>query len=86
MALDTRMGYNNPDEGLIGGSSLRNERKGRGVTEMAVKVRLENRKNQLKMDRLTWWSNWLDLGTYFRPYRGRWLTGRCGRYQQGLAA
>ncbi len=75
MALDTRMGYNNPDEGLIGGSSLRNERKGRGVTEMAVKVRLENRKNQLNMDRLTWWSNWLDLGTYFRPYRGRWFMG-----------
>lgn len=79
MALDTKMGLNSPDEGLVGGNSVREEAKGKGkkarpqVTEMALKVRLENRKSQLNMDRLTWWPNWLDLGTYFRPYRGRWF-------------
>jgi hypothetical protein len=72
MALDTKMGLNNPDEGLIGNPLKRGNRRG-NVTEMAIKVRLENRKNQLNMDRMTWWPNWLDLGTYFRPYRGRWF-------------
>jgi hypothetical protein len=79
MALDTRMNLNSPDEGLVGGQSVRNETKRnkskrlQPVTEEGLKVRLENRKNQLNMDRLTWWANWLDLGTYFRPYRGRWF-------------
>jgi ribosomal protein L12E/L44/L45/RPP1/RPP2 len=79
MALDTKMSLNSPDEGLVGGASVREEaKKGKRkskVTEMALKVRLENRKGQLNMDRLTWWPNWLDLGTYFRPYRGRWFMG-----------
>lgn len=76
MALDTKLQLNSPDEGLLGGQSVREDRKEgkKGKrTEMAIKVRLENRKGQLNMDRLTWWPNWLDLGTYFRPYRGRWF-------------
>ena len=73
MALDTKLSLNSPDEGLVGGQSVRAQGKKRRVTEMAIKVRLENRKGQLNMDRLTWWANWLDLGTYFRPYRGRWF-------------
>lgn len=69
MTLDTKMGLNNADEGLIG----RGVGKRRPWNDMAPKVRLENRKMQLNLDRLTWWANWLDLGTYFRPYRGRWF-------------
>lgn len=70
---------NSPDEGLIGGQSVRAEGKKKkkrfedGGTDMATKVRLENRKMQLNMDRATWWPNWIDLGMHFRPYRGRWL-------------
>jgi hypothetical protein len=80
MALDTRLGLNTPDEGLVGGQSLREESKklkgkyrDTGESE-ALKVRLENRKNQLNIDRLTWWPNWIDLGQHFRPYRGRYLS------------
>ena len=77
MALDTRMGLNNFDEGLVGGQSVRNDLKKRkkdGGIDMALKVRLENRKNQLNIDRMSWWPNWCDLGMHFRPYRGRLLS------------
>src|SRR5579884_2359452 len=71
MALDTRLGLNNPDEGLVGGGSLRRDRRRQGEEE-AIKVRLERRKMLLNIDRMTWYPNWKDLGDHFRPYRGRW--------------
>ena len=70
----TDMGLNNPDEGLVGGQSVRNEARAKkrrrpfesGGTDEALKVRLERRKMMLNIDRMTWWPNWVDLGMHFR--------------------
>lgn len=71
--LDTRMGLNTPDEGLVGPSSLRQNSRGKPQREEAIKVRLERRKLQLNIDRMTWYPNWRDLADNFRPYRGRFM-------------
>ena len=86
-AIDLNM----PDEGLVGGQSVREEAKRKrrlkpyekGGTDMALKVRLENRKMQLNIDRMTWWANWIDLGQHFRPYRGRWLVNDASDTNKG---
>lgn len=71
---------NQPDEGVLGGGRgiqplTKNKRKGTGQTDTGqpLKVRLETRKNQLDIDRKSWFPNWQDLGMHFRPYRGRFL-------------
>lgn len=72
MTLDTRMGLNVPDEGLIGSSVSRGRRQKPGGDE-ALKVILERRKNYLNIDRMTWYPNWRDLSDHFLPARGRWM-------------
>jgi hypothetical protein len=73
--LDTRLGWNSPDEGLLGASSsLRQKNRRRnGYPEEALKVKLERRKASLNIDRMTWYPNWRDLADNFRPYRGRFM-------------
>lgn len=70
--LDTRMGLNSPDEGLVG-SSVGKKGKNGATGEDSPKIKLERRRNILNIDRATWWPNWLDLADHFRPYRGRWF-------------
>ena len=87
----TDMGLNNPDEGLVGGQSVRNEARAKkrrrpfesGGTDEALKVRLERRKMMLNIDRMTWWPNWVDLGMHFRPYRGRFLVNDASDTNRG---
>jgi len=84
----TDMGLNYPDEGLVGGQSLRESKKKgkpyeKGGIQQALKVRLENRKMRLNIDRMSWWANWTDLGTLFRPYRGRWLVNDASDTNKG---
>lgn len=64
-----------PDEGTAGGKLAKSGKKQpiKQVVKQALKVQLERRKGQLNIDRLTWWPNWMDLGSLFRPHRGRWL-------------
>lgn len=73
--LDTRMGYMTPDEGLVQpdkGGRLKKQRKTPQGDE-ALKVKLERRKGQLNIDRMTWYPNWRDLADNFIPYRGRFM-------------
>ena len=83
----TDMGLNYPDEGLVGQPLRKKGKKGKpyeqGGDEVALKVRLENRKMQLNIDRYTWWPNWSDLGMHFRPYRGRWLVNDASDTNKG---
>jgi Bacteriophage head to tail connecting protein len=73
MTLDTRMGYMTPDEGLVQPSSVRQKSRKQQGPEEALKVKLERRKLQLNIDRMTWYPNWRDLADNFRPYRGRFM-------------
>lgn len=73
--LDTRMGLNIPDEGLVQPTDSKLRKKGVKRTDPPepVKVKLERRKAQLNIDRMTWYPNWRDLADNFRPYRGRFM-------------
>jgi Bacteriophage head to tail connecting protein len=75
MALDTRMGYMTPDEGLVQPATMkkRGQKKAGPQPVDALKVKLERRKAQLNIDRMTWYSNWRDLAENFLPYRGRFM-------------
>jgi hypothetical protein len=70
--LDTRLGLNQPDEGLVQPGTLKKKRK-RQEGEESPKVKLERRKLQLNIDRMTWYPNWRDLCDNFIPYRGRFM-------------
>lgn len=73
--LDTRLNLNTPDEGLVQPMSGRRRVKRRNTAEPseALKVKLERRKGQLNIDRMTWYPNWRDLCDNFIPYRGRFM-------------
>jgi hypothetical protein len=80
--MTTMVDLNSPDEGLVGGVTSKRRGK-RPKIEQALKVRLEARKLRLNIDRTTWWPNWMDLGSLFRPYRGRWFVTSAVDTNQG---
>lgn len=81
--LDTKLGLSNPDEGLVGGASVRKDMKGRRPEQEAVKVHFERIKSMLNIDRSTWMSNWMDLANHFLPARGRWMYGEAWDTNKG---
>src|SRR6185437_2723847 len=73
--LDTRLGLSIPDEGLVQPRGMLKRQASRMNLphEPDLKVKLERRKLQLNIDRMTWYANWRDLADNFIPYRGRFM-------------
>lgn len=59
------------DEGVLGGGTTNSKKGNRGNRDEMLKVTLERRRLLLDIDRKSWWENWRDLISHFRPYRGR---------------